>query len=312
MAAPAPTSGLRKEATCFVPKGDPGPQQPHPHRASAWARSSAALRDSLELGAAAEELRFDPSDGQPYPKQSFIAQYGGTAEWDAAPPYLTPPHQQLPLPTAVLTPPGLPCGHPLFAAGFWPYSAPMPTGIPLPRTVAPPAPKPAPRAAPSAPQPAAAPRPPTTRPSRPQRQGSPPPGCPSAVTAAWRGEPPPDSSWCDCWGDLEGSWDPEEVAGIEAELRLAQAMLETELARGAAADEKLAALAEMARVEELLERQEAELRAQHSVLDCVELLRSSLDRVQRDPAAAAEDPLAPAALALHALQQAELDAAPGS
>ena len=32
-----------------------------------------------------EELRIDPSDGQAYTKRSFLDEYGGTAEWDAAP-----------------------------------------------------------------------------------------------------------------------------------------------------------------------------------------------------------------------------------
>ena len=33
-----------------------------------------------------EELRIDPSDGQPYDQQSFLEVYGGLDEWNAAKP----------------------------------------------------------------------------------------------------------------------------------------------------------------------------------------------------------------------------------
>ena len=34
-----------------------------------------------------KELRIDPGDGNAYPRSSFVEEYGGTAEWDAAPPF---------------------------------------------------------------------------------------------------------------------------------------------------------------------------------------------------------------------------------
>ena len=44
-----------------------------------------AVAAAAAAGARLEELRIDPTDGRAYNKQSFIAVYGGTAQWDAAP-----------------------------------------------------------------------------------------------------------------------------------------------------------------------------------------------------------------------------------
>lgn len=52
--------------------------------AEAAARAAAGKQE--QQSGSGVEMRIDPHDGQAYDKHDFISEYGGTDEWDKAPP----------------------------------------------------------------------------------------------------------------------------------------------------------------------------------------------------------------------------------
>lgn len=62
----------------------PDPAQTDPEVSDRTDPNSGSKAEAEPDTKAKEEMRIDPSDGQPYSKSSFVEAYGGTAEWDAA------------------------------------------------------------------------------------------------------------------------------------------------------------------------------------------------------------------------------------